>query len=102
VGVAGEESDAVNFGEALNELRDGQLLTRDGWPDYGKGRWIVLQAGYPDGIAINANTAAATGIAEGTVCRFQPYLMLKTSGGDFVPWVAAQTDLLADDWRIVN
>lgn len=92
----------MDFGEALDELRDGELLSRDGWPHYGKGTWIVLQAGYPKGIAINANTAAATGITEGTVCRFQPYLMLKTTGGDFVPWVATQTDLLARDWRIVS
>lgn len=91
----------MDFGEALDNLRDGEFLSRDGWPGYGRGMWIVLQDGYPDGIAINANTAAATGIAEGTVCRFQPYLMLKTTSGDFVPWVAAQTDLLANDWRVV-
>lgn len=88
----------MDFGQALTELRAGHRLTREGWN--GKDMYIVLQAGYPDGIAINANTAAATGIAEGTVCRFRPYLMICTVDGDFVPWLASQTDVLADDWGI--
>lgn len=89
----------MDFGQALADLLAGHRLTRDGWN--GRGMWIVLQAGYPDGIAINANTAAATGIAEGTICRFRPYLMMCTADGDFVPWVASQSDLLATDWSIV-
>jgi len=90
----------MNFGEALDHLTtDRTRVTREGWN--GRGMFIVYQAGYPDGIAINANTAQATGIAEGTVCRFQPYLMMKTVDGGFVPWVASQSDLLADDWLIV-
>jgi hypothetical protein len=32
------------------------------------------------------------------VCAFRPYLMLKTADDEFVPWVASQSDLLADDW----
>jgi hypothetical protein len=26
---------------------------------------------------------------------------MRTVDGDFVPWVASQTDLLADDWLVV-
>jgi len=75
-------------------------VARSGWN--GKGMWVVLQAGYPDGIPINGNTALATGIPEGTVCKFRPYLMMRTADGSFVPWVASQTDLLADDWYVVE
>lgn len=89
----------MDFGDALAALRSGRKLSRAGWN--GKGMYIVLQAGYPDGIPVNANTAAATGIPEGTVCRFRPYLMMFTADGEFVPWVASQTDLLADDWMVV-
>ena len=64
--------------------------------------YIVLQPGYPDGIGINANTAEATGIPQGTVCVFRPYLMMFTADGEFVPWVASQTDLLASDWETVT
>ncbi|MER6809959.1 DUF2829 domain-containing protein [Spirillospora sp. NPDC000708] len=89
----------MDFGEALAALRAGDRLTRGGWN--GRGMFIVLQAGYPDGIAINANTAQATGIEQGTVCKFRPYLMMRTVDGDFVPWVASQTDLLATDWATI-
>ncbi len=87
----------VNFESALPLLRLGLLMRRSGWN--GKGMYVVLQKGYPDGIPINANTAAATGMPEGTVCRFLPYLMMRTAGGAFVPWLASQTDILANDWQ---
>ena len=53
-------------------------------------------------ILINTNTAKATGKPEGTLCVFRPYLMMLTAQGDFVPWVASQSDLLADDWEVVG
>jgi hypothetical protein len=86
----------VDFSEALAALKQGHKLTREGWN--GPGQYVVYQAGYPDGIAINRNTAEATGIPEGTVCRFRPYLMIRTVDGSFVPWLASISDLLADDW----
>ncbi|WP_405909536.1 DUF2829 domain-containing protein [Streptomyces sp. NBC_00828] len=90
----------MNFGEALESLKEGARVGRAGWN--GKGMYVALQAGYPDGIPINANTAEATGIPQGTVCRFRPYLMMKTAGdNEFVPWVISQTDALADDWARV-
>ena len=89
----------LNFGAALMALRNGCRVSRTGWN--GNGMFVVLQEGYPDGIAINANTAKATGLREGTVCRFRPYLMMWTASEDFVPWVDSQTDLLAEDWRVV-
>ena len=27
-----------------------------------------------------------------------PYIYMKTVQGDLVPWIASQTDMLADDW----
>jgi len=30
-----------------------------------------------------------------------PYIYMRTVQGDFVPWLASQTDLLAEDWYIV-
>ncbi len=90
----------MNFGDALIALKQGKRVSRQGWN--GKGMWLAYQAGYPDGIPINANTAKATGMAEGTVCKFLPYIMMKTAGGEFVPWLASQTDVLAEDWDIVS
>ncbi len=89
-----------SFSWALRRLKEGLKVSRDGWN--GKGMWLAYQAGYPAGIPINKNTATATGIPEGTVCKFLPYIMMKTADGSFVPWLASQTDLLSDDWDIVE
>ncbi|MFD8279712.1 DUF2829 domain-containing protein [Streptomyces samsunensis] len=89
----------MDFSEALRRLKSGARVTRTGWN--GRGMFVVYQKGYPEGIAINANTAEATGIPQGTVCRFRPYLMMKTVDDEFVPWVISQTDALAEDWEIV-
>lgn len=88
--------ETFNFSEALELLKNGVRVCRIGWN--GKDMWVVFQRGYPEGVAINQNTAKATGIPEGTVCRFLPYLMMRTAQGDFVPWLASQTDILAEDW----
>lgn len=91
---------AFGFDKALRRLKEGDKVARFGWN--GKGMYIVLQAGYPEGIPINRNTAEATELPEGTVMRFLPYIMMYTAQGDFVPWVASQTDLLAEDWQWVS
>lgn len=89
-----------DFGWALTQLREGKKVQREGWN--GKGMWLVLQEGYPNGVPINANTSRATGMPEGTVCRFLPYIMMKTADDSFVPWLASQTDVLAHDWWVVD
>ena len=89
----------MNFSEALEAVKKGLKIQRSGWN--GKGMYVVLQKGYPNGIPINKNTSEATGIAQGTTCRFLPYLMMYTADGAFVPWLISQTDALADDWAII-
>ena len=93
------ENRFFGIGEAITEMRNGQRVARSGWN--GKGMFLAYQSGYPDGIPINANTAKATGQPEGTVMKFLPYVMMRTAGGEFVPWLCSQTDLLAVDWGLV-
>jgi hypothetical protein len=62
--------------------------------------FIVLQKGYPDGIPINRNTAEATGLPEGDLRVFRPYIMLHCVDGSFVPYVATQSDLLTEMWEV--
>lgn len=68
-------------GEALNRLKAGKCVQRDGWN--GKGMWLMLQV--PD---------------EHSKMSL-PYIFMKTAQGEFVPWLASQTDILAEDWREV-
>lgn len=90
----------TDFGWALTQLRSGKRVARAGWN--GRGMYLAYQAGYPGGIPINANTATATGLPEGTVCKFLPYIMMRTVDGSFVPWLASQTDVLSFDWEIAD
>lgn len=87
----------MDFSYALVAVKAGAKIFRDGWN--GENQYVVRQKGYPDGIPINKNTAEATGGVEGAICVFRPYLMFCAADGEFVPWVATQSDLLADDWR---
>jgi len=90
----------MDFGFAIRMLKAGERVSRAGWN--GKGMYLAYQKGYPDGIGINANTAEATGLPEGTVVKFLPYIIMRTADGSFVPWLASQTDVLAEDWFIID
>jgi len=68
----------MHFGEALERIHGGLKVARKGWN--GKGMWIALQM--PD-----AHSFMTT-----------RYIYMKTADGARVPWVASQTDLLAEDW----
>lgn len=85
-----------NFGTALDALKSGQKVAREGWN--GKGMFLFLQPGYPSGIGANRNTAEALGVPEGTTVKVLPYIVMKTVDGALVPWLASQTDVLAEDW----
>lgn len=69
-----------NFGEVLAALKQGKKAAREGWN--GKGMWIHLQV--PD---------------ENSKMR-RPYIYMCPVDGDLVPWLASQSDLLAEDWFI--
>ena len=98
----GELKEEQDFSWALSKLKLGHKVFRTAWDKERLETWVALQEGYPKGIAINANTAKATGLPEGTMCVFQPYLMRKSSDNSFVGWVPDQTDLLANDWHTVT
>jgi hypothetical protein len=89
-----------DFGEALEALRAGKRVQRAGWN--GKGMWLALQPGYPEGVPANATSAKALHVAEGEMVRILPYIAMKTVDGGFVPWLASQTDVLAQDWSAVE
>lgn len=81
--------DAADFSDALMWLKEGRRVQRAGWN--GKGLWLEYRASL------------------GTVDL--PYIQLiypvpgdgslPYPNGARVPWVPSQTDMLADDWRVV-
>lgn len=77
----------LNFGEALTLLKNGCAMQRAGWN--GKGMWLLLQT--PD-----AHSKMTL-----------PYIYIEYPvghpaypNGSRVPWLASQTDLLAEDWQL--
>jgi hypothetical protein len=71
-----------NFGEAIQLLKSGKKVARQGWN--GKNMWLKLQV--PD---------------EHSKMTL-PYIYMYTACGNNVPWLASQTDVLAEDWNEVN
>lgn len=90
----------VDLGWALEQLRAGHRVRRTGWN--GTGMFLVRQAGYPQGIGANANTANAFGVSEGSAMRFRPYIVISPPDKFIVPWVCSQTDLLGEDWELAD
>lgn len=86
----------MNFGEALERCKKGSKIYRSGWN--GKGMFVVYQKGYPNGIAVNEQTAKAYGVEVGTVMVFRPYLQMYCADNTCQMWLASQSDILADDW----
>lgn len=86
----------MDFGYAVAALKRGERVTRDGWN--GKGMFLFLVPGS----TFQVNRPPLLGIyPEGTVITYQPHIDMKTASGTVVPWLASQSDVLADDWRIV-
>ena len=69
-----------NFGDAIAALKQGARINRTGWN--GKGMWLALQT--------PTDTSKMT----------LPYIYMRTVTDDLVPWLASQTDILAEDWEI--
>ncbi len=83
----------MDFGRALSLIKVGHRVARHGWN--GKGMFIFLVPGS----TFKVNRPPLLGIyKEGTEVQYHGHIDMKTANGTIVPWVASQTDLLADDW----
>ncbi len=81
----------MNFGLALEALKQGQAVNRTGWNGRGMFLYLVPANTYP------AQTNVAKGLI-GENVEYGSYIAMKTAQGNVVPWLASQTDVLADDW----
>ena len=87
----------AGFGGALAALRVGERVARVGWN--GKDMFLFLVPGSH----FKVNRAPLLGIyPEGTGIDYRSHIDMKTAQGDVVPWVASQSDLLAEDWYVVE
>ena len=85
----------MNFGEALEALKSEHKLAREGWN--GKDMFLFLVPGS----TFKVNRPPLLGIyPEGTTIDYCPHIDMKTADGKIVPWLASQSDVLAEDWII--
>jgi len=88
----------MNFGQAIEVLKNGGKVCRKGWN--GKGMYLALQRG-----SIIQAGSASGGVAkhlalEGKdIIQINPHIDMKAADGTVViGWLASQTDMLSDDW----
>lgn len=85
----------MNFEFALNGLKNGMKVHRTGWNGKGMFLYLVPANRYPTQTEIAKDEF-------GEMVPYGSYIAIKTAQGNVVPWLASQTDLLADDWADLN
>lgn len=86
----------MTFGHAVEMIKTGHAVARAGWN--GKGMFLYLVPGglYPP------QTPIAHKAFNGGAVPYSHYIAMKTADGMVVPWLASQTDVLAEDWSVVS
>ena len=84
----------MNFSSALTELKQGYRVQRSGW--HGKGMFLFIVKGDAVQRAINERYGNPDVPELGMPVVDAIYM--KTADSKLVPWLASQTDILADDW----
>lgn len=93
----------MDFGLALRKMKEGAKVSRKGWN--GKGMWLcyvpgVLGAG-ADEVPVQFKPEV---IQRGNAgIEVLPFIAMRTADGKLLlGWLASQTDMLADDWGVVE
>lgn len=82
-----------SFSWALTKIKQGQRVTRTGWN--GKSMWLRLVTDRQWAMVEESST-----LHPGV--EILPWIGMKTANDKFVPWLASQTDMLAEDWMVVE
>ena len=83
----------MDFGEAIKALKEGKRVARTGWN--GKGMFLLYVPSEKWGIIDKIGLDIPKG-------NLLSWIGMKTADGKFVPWLASQTDMLAEDWIIIE
>lgn len=84
------ENTSMTFGEALEAMKAGKKVSRAGWNS--KGMYLYLA----DGKLLTHE------IGDGSY-PFTDSIVMKTADNRYcIGWLASQTDMLAEDWCIVE
>ena len=91
------KANQMTFGEAVEAVKQGCKVARAGWN--GKDMFIFLVPGS----TFQVNRPPLLGIyPEGTTINYHAHIDMKTANGEIVPWLASQSDVLSEDWVLVD
>lgn len=96
----------MNFSTALQHLKDGKRLKRSGWNATDQYVYHVPAASYPAVTDIAKREfglkSSSVGPNNEIMVPYTAYLAIKTVQNTVAPWLASQTDLLAEDWEVID
>ena len=84
----------LNFGEAIEALKKGRKVCRKGW----NGKGMYLRLVHNDKYSLDVESFEDLKILS---IELISWVGMKTADNKFVPWLASQTDILAEDWEII-
>jgi hypothetical protein len=87
----------MDFGDALRALKAGRRVARSGWN--GKNMWLTLVPG--SRVTVQEGRPLAAVLPVGHAFDYLPHIDMWTAQGQLVPWLASQTDVLAEDWAVL-
>lgn len=87
----------LTFGEATSRAKQGEAIARESWCGYNMFAYIIPANSYP----------AQTGVAkryfgENGLVPYKEYWALKTIHDEVIPWNPYGSDVLANDWKVVE
>lgn len=99
-------NEKVNFGKAIEALRQGKRIARKGWN--GKGMFVFKQIPAEISLDIIPNmqsiprTVKDHMIKTGTTLKYTNQMAIVNSDGRVDSWVASSSDTFAEDWIILD
>ena len=89
----------MDFGYAVKMMKEGKRVSRIGWNGKGMFLYYVPENKYP---ASRNEHGTMIGVFENDMVPYGAYIAMKTAQNNVVPWLASQTDVLAEDWVITD
>ena len=96
----------MNFGQAIEALKEGKLVTREGWN--GKGLFVMKQIPAEIGLEIIPKmqsvqeSAKKVLVSRGTTLKYENQMLIIKPNGTADSWVPSSSDIFAEDWIIVE
>lgn len=85
----------MNFGQAIELLKAGKAVKRDGWNGKGMFVYFVPPGSYP------ARTGIAQSFFGDELVPYNAYFAIKNVDDTVSTWVPSVNDCLAEDWKVL-